>query len=97
MKYIEFTWDEKKADSNLRKHRVAFTEAATVFDDDSARLIYDPDHSMNEDRFIILGISCSMRSLVVCHCYKANDTQIRIISARKADRQEQQQYWRLIK
>ena len=63
------------------------------FDDDNARVIYDPDHSKEEDRFIILGLSCSMKVLVVCHCYRENDMQIRIISARKGDKQEQKQYW----
>ena len=97
MKYIKFIWDANKAKSNTEKHGIAFTEAATVFDDDCARIIYDPDHSQAEDRFIILGISCTMRVLVVCHCYKENDIQIRIISARKADKKEQKQYWRFIK
>ena len=93
MEYIKFIWDEKKAKSNVNKHGIAFDEAATVFDDDNARVIYDPDHSEEEDRFIILGLSCSMKVLVVCHCYRENDMQIRIISARKGDKQEQKQYW----
>ena len=93
MEYIKFIWDEKKAKSNVNKHGIAFYEAATVFDDDNARVIYDPDHSEEEDRFIILGLSCSMKVLVVCHCYRENDMQIRIISARKGDKQEQKQYW----
>lgn len=93
MEYIKFIWDEKKAKSNVAKHGIAFDEAATVFDDDNARVIYDPDHSEEEDRFIILGLSCSMKVLVVCHCYRENDMQIRIISARKGDKQEQKQYW----
>ena len=97
MKYIKFIWDDNKAESNVKKHGITFNEGTTVFDDDSARVIFDPDHSVNEDRFIILGISCSMRVLVVCHCYRENETQIRIISARKADKQEQKQYWRFIK
>jgi uncharacterized DUF497 family protein len=97
MKYIKFIWDEKKAKSNVNKHGIAFDEAATVFDDDNARVIYDPDHSKEEDRFIILGLSCSMKVLVVCHCYRENDKQIRIISARKGDKKEQKQYWGFIK
>ncbi|WP_339461253.1 BrnT family toxin [Nodularia spumigena] len=64
----------------------------TAFVDDNARLIYDPDHSQGEDRFILLGISVYYRLLVVCHCYRENDTIIRIISARKANKLEQKQY-----
>ena len=83
-----FVWDEKKAESNLRKHGVSFKEASTVFEDYDALLIFDPDHSEEEDRFVILGISSSLRLLVVCHCYRENDEQIRIISARKATKNE---------
>ena len=97
MERIAFTWDEKKALSNADKHGIEFSEAATVFDDDNARVIYDPDHSEDEDRFIILGLSCSMKVLVVCHCYRENDKQIRIISARKGNKQEQRQYWEYLK
>ena len=63
-----------------------FTENAIRF--------YDPDHSEEEDRFLMLGISFTLRVLVVCHCYRASDTVIRIISARKADKQEKQEYQR---
>ncbi len=59
MKTIQFDWDKNKANSNLAKHKISFKEAQSVFDDDNARLIYDPDHSENEDRFILLGLSCS--------------------------------------
>ena len=89
---IEFRWDNKKADNNLKKHGVSFEEAKSVFYDERSLLIHDPVHYVNEDRFIILGISIKVRVLVVCHCYRENDTIIRIISARKANRHEQQNY-----
>ena len=85
-------WGENKAEINLRKHGVSFQEASTVFDDYDALQIYDPDHSEEEDRFIMLGMSSALRILVVCHCYKENDEQIRIISARKATRNETATY-----
>ncbi len=87
-----FIWDDKKAEINIRKHGVSFAEAATVFDDYDALLIYDPDHSEEEDRFIILGMSSGLRLLVVCHCYRESDEQIRIISARKATKEETSTY-----
>ena len=89
-----FTWDEKKNRANQRKHGVSFEEAQTAFYDEKATVYYDPDHSEDEDRFILLGLSFRLRVLVVCHCYRASDTQIRIISARKADKGEQQDYGR---
>ena len=92
MKEIQFVWDDGKADENQRKHNVLFDEAKTVFYDENARLRYDPDHSEDEDRFVLLGTSFSLRVLVVCHCYREEDTLIRIISARKATRNEQKQY-----
>jgi uncharacterized DUF497 family protein len=91
MDALKFAWDEVKAASNQRKHGVSFEEAKSVFADDFARLIADPDHSAEEDRFVLLGLSASLRILVVCHCYRHGDT-IRIISARKADRSERTQY-----
>lgn len=69
MKTISFSWDEKKAGANLKKHKISFEEAKTVFSDPNARMIFDPEHSGNEDRFILLGISSGLRLLVVCHCY----------------------------
>ena len=87
-----FIWDDKKAEINIRKQGVSFAEAATVFDDYDALLIYDPDHSEEEDRFIILGMSSGLRLLVVCHCYRESDEQIRIISARKATKEETSTY-----
>lgn len=93
MSGLTFTWDERKADANFRKHRVRFEEAQTVFQDENALLFSDPDHSEDEDRFLLLGISFSLRVLVVCHCYRESEGVVRLISARKADRQEQQRYW----
>jgi len=87
-----FTWDENKHRGNRRKHGVSFEEAATVFDDANALYESDPDHSDYEDRFIILGYSEHERLLLVCHCYRENDSIIRIISARKATREEHQKY-----
>ena len=72
----------------MRKHRVSFGEAATVFSDERALFLADPDHSDEEDRFILLGLSTALRLLVVCHCYRTNDETIRIISARKATKPE---------
>ena len=91
MDALKFVWDEAKASSNERKHGVSFEEAKSVFADDFARLIADPDHSGEEDRFVLLGLSASLRVLVVCHCYRRGDT-IHIISARKANRSERRQY-----
>ena len=78
--------------ANLHKHRVSFTEAETVFSDEYGILVDDPEHSADEDRFILLGVSAISRLLVVVHCYRAADRVIRIISARKADRIERRQY-----
>ena len=92
MDEIIFEWDPVKAELNYAKHKVTFEEAKTVFYDENAVLIADPDHSsLDEDRFIMLGLSSELHMLLVCHCYREND-RIRIISARKADLQESQQY-----
>lgn len=88
MSSLRIEWDPKKAAQNLRKHRVSFEEAQTVFSDDRARLIDDPDHSEDEDRFVLLGLSNSLRILVVVHCYREEGNVVRIISARKATREE---------
>jgi hypothetical protein len=93
MKEIKFQWDPNKADINQKKHQITFEEASTVFDDADALLIDDPDHSAEEDRFIIMGYSSKANLLVVCHCYRASDTVIRIISARKATTKERNQYY----
>ena len=92
MKTIAFVWDLTKAESNLKKHKIPFEEAQTVFSDPNARMIFDPEHSGDEDRFILLGISSGLKLLVVCHCYMEDDMVIRIISARKANKNEQKQY-----
>ena len=87
-----FSWNETKSENNAKKHGVTFDEAKSVFLDDYARVIPDPDHSDDEDRFIILGLSSAFRVLVVCHCYREDDHNIRIISARKANNSEKKQY-----
>ena len=92
MDYLEFIWDEDKNKKNIASHNVSFEEAKTVFFDPNAKVIYDPDHSKEEDRFIILGLSKFLNILVVCHCFKENDSIIRIISARKATPKERKQY-----
>ena len=91
---IRFEWDKKKSRENKRGHGVSFEEAQTVFLDENAIRYFDPDHSHDEDRFIMLGMSFTLRVLVVCHCYHVNDTVIRIISARKANAKEATVYWR---
>ena len=92
MKSISFVWDENKARDNLEKHKISFEEAQTVFSDPNARVIFDTEHSSDEERFILLGISSGLRLLVVCHSYREAETLIRIISARKATKNEQKQY-----
>ena len=93
MSDITFEWDERKSNANKRKHKVSFEEAQTVFLDENAIRFFDPDHSEDVDRFLMLGMSFTLRVLVVCHCYRQDDSVIRIISARKADKQEQSDYW----
>jgi len=88
-----FEWDPAKAAANERKHGVSFAEAETVFSDDHALLLNDPDHSSgDEERFVLLGLSAGLRVLVVVHCYRAPDDTIRLISARKATPPERRQY-----
>jgi len=91
MNVVRFVWDKAKASENLRKQGVSFDEASTVFADENARLKHDPDHSQEEDRFILLGISSKLRMLIVCHVYREEQI-IRLISARKATRNEHKQY-----
>ena len=91
---LRFEWDEDKNRKNIKKHGVSFEEAQTVFLDENAVRFFDPDHSQDEERFIMLGMSFKLRVLVVCHCDSKNDTVIRIISARKADKHEAGDYWR---
>jgi hypothetical protein len=89
---LKFDWEQSKAVSNIKKHGVSFEEARTVFYDERARLINDPDHSESEERFILLGLSSALRMLIVCHCYRGEDNVIRIISARKATIKETKLY-----
>lgn len=89
---LKFEWDRRKETANRKKHGVSFSEAKTAFFDENARVIADPDHSDEEDRFILLGLSSQLRLLVVCHCYREDEDTIRIISARKATRSEQRAY-----
>ena len=93
MAAIKFEWDEKKSRINKKKHGVTFEEAETIFTDENALIIHDPDHSDDEDRYILLGLSVRFRMLVVCHCYRSSDENIRIISARKAEKDEEKQYF----
>ena len=92
MKRLRFEWDERKAAANRRKHGVTFEEARTVFLDENALLRPDEDHSEDEDRFVLLGLSTQLRAVVVCHCYRHREEVIRIISARKANSSERGQY-----
>jgi uncharacterized DUF497 family protein len=97
MATIRFEWNRAKNSNNKRKHGVSFEEAETVFSDEHALLINDPEHSDDEERFILLELSAVLRTLVICHCYREKDEVIRIISARKADRSERNHYnrrWR---
>ena len=89
---MRFEWDPNKAESNLKKHGVSFDEASTVFYDERAVLFDDPDHSQDEDRFLILGLSQNLRLLIVSHCLREEGNIIRIISARKANTSEERQH-----
>ncbi len=92
MDSIRFEWDARKDAINRQKHHVSFDEAKTAFEDEDALVIADPEHSVAEERFIILGFSRRANLLVVCHCYRASDAVIRLISARKATANECRQY-----
>ncbi len=97
MSDLRFEWDARKEAQNRRKHRVSFAEAETVFADEHALLINDPDHSIEEDRFLLLGVGARLRVLVVAHTYREAEAVVRIISARKATRRERDIYnrrWR---
>ena len=91
---IHFVWDERKNAINKRKHGVSFEEGQTVFSDDNALFMHDPDHSEDEDRFLLLGLSAIARLLVVCHFYREETDTIRIISVWKATKSETAQYVR---
>lgn len=94
---IEFEWDLEKNRANISKHGVSFEEAKSVFYDDNARLISDPDHSVKEERFVLLGLSLKLNLLTVVHCYRKANNKIRIISARKATRHEIKTYEEFLK
>ena len=91
---VHFAWDEAKDRENRRKHGVSFEEARTVFYDEHAIRFFDPDHSQQEDRFLMLGTSLRLRILIVCHCFREDGSVIRIISARKATQDERNHYGR---
>ena len=97
MDELQFEWDSRKEKTNIKKHGISFDEASTAFYDENAIEFFDPDHSENEDRFILLGINIKLRVVVVCHCWRKSETVIRIFSARKADIDETNEYWRLRK
>jgi uncharacterized DUF497 family protein len=92
MSDLRFSWDPQKSRANERKHGVSFDEAQTVFLDDNALFMEDPEHSEDEDRFLMLGVSSRLRLLVVCHCLRESGDVIRLISARKATKPERTQY-----
>ena len=92
MSTLRFEWDNRKAVANLKKHGVSFDEAKSVFFNERAKLIHDPDHSEDEERFVLLGMSSVLRLLLVCHCYRSEGNIIRIISARKAIAKESKSY-----
>jgi len=92
MKEINFEWDKNKAKINLKKHQVSFEEAITVFSDELAIEFYDDEHSEWEDRFLMLGLSNRLNLLLICHCYREVTGNIRIISARKATKNESKHY-----
>jgi uncharacterized DUF497 family protein len=87
---LRFQWDARKNAANRRKHGVSFDEAKTVFFDEDAVEYPDPDHSKDEDRFLMIGRSFRLRVLLVCHCYRASESAICIVSARKATRKERE-------
>ncbi|MFA6002967.1 MAG: BrnT family toxin [Elusimicrobiota bacterium] len=90
---IRFEWDPHKDALNRQKHGVSLEEARSVFCDENARFMADPAQYRDEERFLLLGMSSKTRALVVCHCYRKADAVIRLISARRATKQEQLSYW----
>lgn len=94
MDELRFEWADTKENTRVQEHGVSFEEARTAFYDENAVQFFDPDHSETEDRFILLGLSFKPRTLVVCHCFRESETVVRLISARKADRDEEHEYWR---
>lgn len=92
MQELRFEWDPTKDESNQDKHGISFEEAKSAFLDEFARVIFDPDRSEAEDRFVLLGVSLTLNLLVVCHSFDEEEQLVRIISARKADPSERQEY-----
>ena len=92
MKYLSFEWDKNKNKINEEKHGVSFDEAKSVFYDENAIEFYDNNHSDEEDRFLLIGRSIHLRIILVCHCFREKESKIRIISARKATKNEQKYY-----
>ena len=93
MDQLLFEWGKRKESANVKKHGISFEEARTTFYDENAVQFFDPDHSDDEDCFILLGVSHKLNTLVVCHCFREEETTVRIISARKADKDEANVYW----
>ena len=89
---LKFEWDDKKNQTNIQKHGISFEEASSVFYDEEALIISDEVHSKKEERFIMIGFSYKFNILVVCHCHRQNETIVRIISARKATKNERKEY-----
>ena len=94
MTKLKFIWDSAKAEHNFKKHKISFEEARSVFYDDKALEFYDSEHSEEESRFLLLGFSDQFRLLLVVHCYREDESTIRIISARKATKDESKHYKR---
>ncbi len=91
---IKFEWDTAKAVTNIKKHGVSFEEAKSVFFDDFAVQFFDQDNSDTEDRFLMLGMSNETNLLLICHCERDDGNTIRVISARKATKNESENYQR---
>lgn len=89
---LKFEWDDNKNQTNIKKHGISFEEASSVFYDEEALIINDESHSEAEERFVMIGYSYKFNLLVVCHCYRQNEEIIRIISARKATKNERKEY-----
>lgn len=92
METLHFEWDENKNEINKAKHGISFEDAKGVFYDERAILFDDPDHSIGEEHFLIIGTSWSRRICLVSHCYRDGENRIRIISARQATKREKQIY-----
>ena len=89
---LKFEWDEIKNQANIKKHGISFEEACTVFRDQDTIVAFDKFNSVDEDRFVLIGFSVKFRLLLVCHCYRQNETVVRIISARKVTKSEAKEY-----